>query len=162
MSCAELYLKPTKKTCPRCKRNLSLEDFNKNRADVGDGLQTYCRDCTVVYKRAKYPSLHARHLAYQKVHNKTPIGRFVKYKAAAKSRNLEFTLTFEQFIAFWQQPCYYCQDTTKTVGLDRLNNDEGYITQNVVSCCSVCNLMKRGLSVTDFVKKCKKIAETVR
>lgn len=33
-----------KKWCPRCRRYLALDKFNKNRAQL-DGLNSYCRDC---------------------------------------------------------------------------------------------------------------------
>jgi len=44
-------------------------------------------------------------------------------------------------------------------GVDRVDNSLGYTSGNCVACCATCNLMKRGMSVTDFVSHAKKITE---
>lgn len=35
-------------------------------------------------------------------------------------------------------------------GIDRVNNDLGYINNNVVSCCKTCNLAKSSLTLIEF------------
>jgi len=86
------------------------------------------------------------------------------YKAGAKRRNLEFSLTKEQFKNITSCHCYYC-DAPPTYlygrkelkngkypgnGVDRLDNAEGYVLGNCVACCITCNNAKRELSVPDF------------
>ena len=43
-------------------------------------------------------------------------------------------------------------------GLDRINNDLGYKISNIVSCCGVCNIMKKRLTVEQFIDQARKIA----
>jgi hypothetical protein len=80
-------------------------------------------------------------------------------KYLAKERHISFNLTPEQFKNLWQAPCYYCGSEIKTIGIDRINNNEGYILNNVVSCCKICNFMKGKLSKKVFIINCKKIAK---
>jgi hypothetical protein len=85
---------------------------------------------------------------YHRAQNKTLKGRFRTAKGAAKKRNREFNLTFEQFSQEVIKPCFYCNDHFRKneigtgCGLDRLNNKIGYVVENIVSCCSHCNYLK--------------------
>ena len=80
------------------------------------------------------------------------------YKGAAKHRKLEFAITLEQFMQFWQSKCYYCNDTIERAGLDRIDNERGYTLDNIISCCAICNRMKYTHSQDVFVMQCLKIA----
>jgi hypothetical protein len=42
-------------------------------------------------------------------------------------------------------------------GIDRVDNSIGYEMGNVVTCCVVCNLMKRCHSHSDFISHCRAI-----
>lgn len=42
-------------------------------------------------------------------------------------------------------------------GIDRINNLEGYLTSNVVTCCKECNWLKRIMTYEQFLKKIKDI-----
>lgn len=100
------------------------------------------------------------------------------YMTNAKSRNLEFSLCDEEFRKLTKGNCYYCGSEPKTYsaggknyknkeiqnygiyiynGIDRLNNDLGYTTNNCVSCCESCNKFKLDLNEEDFLNKIKKI-----
>lgn len=74
-------------------------------------------------------------------------------------------LTFEQFKQLAESPCFYCgaKPSNKHVhtknkkrvwlynGLDRLyNNNRKHDADNVVSCCWVCNQMKKIMSIEEF------------
>jgi hypothetical protein len=37
-------------------------------------------------------------------------------------------------------------------GLDRIDNRKGYVSDNIVPCCSDCNLAKRDLSIKAFLE----------
>lgn len=95
---------------------------------------------------------------------------FGHYKRAAKNRKFSFALTFEDCRKLFSQPCYYCGTSpcckTKRFhdsatfaynGLDRVDNARGYEKDNVVSCCKVCNMAKRALSVNDFISMCHRV-----
>ncbi len=89
------------------------------------------------------------------------IRAFHTYKNNAKKREIGFHILFEEFMMFWQQPCAYCHDDIKTIGIDRINNSIGYEVDNLVSCCTKCNWMKSDLSVDGFIEHCKKIIRSI-
>ena len=92
-------------------------------------------------------------------HTKHPIRkRYWDYRYSAKVRGIEFGINYEDFITFWRKPCVYCGKVVKTVGLDRVDNTHGYLNNNIVSCCSVCNRMKGVLTMEEFIKHCRLIA----
>ena len=71
-----------------------------------------------------------------------PKVRFDKGKSDAGRRNKEWGLTFEQYELLIKNECNYCKESIekeKGVGLDRLNNNIGYLVNNVVACCAKCN-----------------------
>jgi hypothetical protein len=96
------------------------------------------------------------------------------YKKNAKKRNHEFTLNDEQLSILFKGNCYYCgiepnfiQKTSGTNqkgnyiynGIDRKDNKIGYIIDNCVSCCKVCNEMKMDRTEDEFLNKIKQIYE---
>jgi hypothetical protein len=42
-------------------------------------------------------------------------------------------------------------------GIDRINNEEGYTSNNTVSCCFTCNRMKGTMSSEEFKIHLKKL-----
>lgn len=81
------------------------------------------------------------------------------YKTNANVHSKSFTLSFKQFLDFWQRPCYYCGIKIDTIGLDRVNNKFGYTIKNVVSCCKIHNFMKGKLDQDSFIKACISVAK---
>ena len=90
---------------------------------------------------------------------KTPKQRYSTYKLGAIKRNHAFELTEEQFMTFWDKPCHYCEQPINGVGIDRLDNTIGYLIDNCVPCCTVCNMMKFKQSYKHFIAKCVQIAK---
>jgi hypothetical protein len=81
------------------------------------------------------------------IFNRRPERRFYVAKRVAKTRSINFSLTFEQYKNLISLPCYYCDnklcDLIQTGGgLDRVNNTLGYELDNVVSCGKICNAIK--------------------
>lgn len=81
------------------------------------------------------------------------------YIKGANARNKSFDLTREQVRTLVQSPCHYCgkgpsntirNDSTKYNGIDRANNNQGYVMGNCVSCCKRCNLAKGTMGYTEF------------
>ena len=101
--------------------------------------------------------MDTRQTLWGKEYRKTPTGKYVKYRREAKYRHVRFGLTLKQFMLFWKQDCYYCGDKIKTIGLDRVNSNIGYVLHNVVPCCVQCNTMKWNYSKQKFLNHCKKI-----
>lgn len=98
---------------------------------------------------------------------------YCSYRSNAISRNLEFNLTKKDFKNIINKNCYYCNaepvesasskiyNNSNTVvkhnGIDRIDNNLGYYVDNCVSCCTTCNMMKKKLSVDDFINHIKLI-----
>ena len=56
--------------------------------------------------------------------------------------------------------CHYCGylSLDKLNGIDRIDNTRGYIVDNCVSCCSICNRMKGSLDYVTYINRCKHIS----
>lgn len=100
--------------------------------------------------------------------------RFIyrNYKYGAKKRGYEFKISFENFCFLLKQRCYYCgaepsnkqilrnaQDEFLYNGIDRKDNSKGYIKDNCVSACSICNRMKLEMSDQEFLLHVAKIID---
>lgn len=88
------------------------------------------------------------------------------YKYNAIKRGFAFDLTDKEFIKLITGNCYYCDSApsntsayykVKYNGIDRVNNKKGYLKQNVVSCCALCNKMKSALTQDEFIDHVLKI-----
>lgn len=84
---------------------------------------------------------------YSKEYEKTPKKRFSNTKNQAKKRDLEFSLSLDDFIDEISKPCSYCSNLLgeKSIfasGLDRKDNSKGYTIDNICSCCWICNSIK--------------------
>jgi hypothetical protein len=88
------------------------------------------------------------------------------YFQGAEKRGLEWTLSSDEFRALVRQNCYYCgrppgnikklHRKTQSIemkysGVDRVDNNKGYIVSNCVPCCAYCNKAKLDSPVADFV-----------
>ena len=73
----------------------------------------------------------------------------------AYSRALLFTISETDFERLVIQPCYYCgfQSSSRLNGIDRIDNNKGYILQNCITCCKMCNLFKNMLHPIEFLDK---------
>ena len=92
--------------------------------------------------------------------NKTDFGK--EGFESLKARNLPFKITLEQFLDYWNNTCYFCGDIIEGIGLDRLDNTKGYVKNNIVACCSTCNMMKKCQQEKEFISNCKKITENFK
>lgn len=84
--------------------------------------------------------------------------RWLCIRADAAKLKREFALSREFFakLATEHPECHYClsQPPKKYYcwGLDRVDNDKGYIEANVVPCCFLCNRMKSTRLVGEFTQ----------
>lgn len=94
------------------------------------------------------------------------------YKNNAKNRKLDFNLSKKQFTELIFQNCFYCGSGLSNVftikhslgdrkliynGIDRVNSDKGYIKNNCVTCCKICNTAKSDMSTADFFNWIKSV-----
>jgi hypothetical protein len=118
-----------------------------------EGESKMCVHCNDIYTTGLEFSLcpkdNARYYSFE---------NFVKsYKKGADKRELEFELTNDDIRELINGNCYYCgqkPDPLKKIGIDRKNNDIGYLIDNVVSCCKMCNMMKHIVESDIFIKQC--------
>ena len=89
---------------------------------------------------------------------------FKIYKRSARLKKLMFEFSEEEFKTLVTQNCYYCNivDEKGFNGIDRMNQQMGYISSNSVSCCSMCNWMKGSLDSATFIKRTRHIHSFVR
>lgn len=95
---------------------------------------------------------------------------FARYKGKAEKRLLSFELTKEQFKQLTTQECRYCgrqphriHTVNKRVGeyvyngIDRVDNDIGYVESNSYPCCYDCNRMKHNMGEKEFLEHIERI-----
>lgn len=93
---------------------------------------------------------------------------FNAYKRTAKLRNLNFSLSIDEFIYLIHGECFYCGEASSNSfklknytivynGIDRKDNSLGYSKENCVSACKFCNFAKGTLTVDEFLRKINKI-----
>lgn len=96
---------------------------------------------------------------------------FKSYQKGAKSRNLDFELSYEEFKDLIFKKCVYCgsegdnnykkQKKYGIVynGIDRIDSNIGYVKGNVVTCCTICNHGKSDFKYDDWVDHLKRLSE---
>jgi len=87
--------------------------------------------------------------------------RRLRIQRSSRKRGIEWGYDNpEDLREFWDAPCHYCGgEVEQRLGLDRIDNDKGYIPGNVVQCCLTCNHMKRSHSVDEWVAHMRKVLE---
>lgn len=96
----------------------------------------------------------------------------LQYKRHAVRRGYSFDIGRAVFESLIRGDCYYCgsppsnlkktkncRDGFKYNGIDRLNSNVGYVENNVVSCCGVCNRAKGSANSDEFIAWVKKVAD---
>lgn len=144
------------KVCVKCNLEKPTSEFHKQKHGKF-GVRADCKSCNV--KRvSKYNSSRPNITEIRQNYNKSDKGIFNRYKndANRRYRNYEFNLTFEQFSELINKECHYCP-TYPSRGVDRVDNKQGYILENCVSCCHRCNEMKMNKSLEEFYSHIEKI-----
>lgn len=93
------------------------------------------------------------------------------YKYQAEKRNLLWNLSDEEALEIMSKPCFYCGTVPNVSrryldhqpfvcnGMDRVDNDQGYVGENVVPCCTNCNRAKRSMRADSFIEWAKKLSD---
>ncbi len=81
------------------------------------------------------------------------------YVKGAKKRGMDFKLKKDTFNSLIIEKCFYCNHFKdgEVNGIDRIDNNIGYIEDNVVSCCQNCNIMKGSQHPLEFIDKLQAI-----
>lgn len=124
------------------------------------------------YFKEEVPKKLKGHIGANRKSNGEPSFKYLlsTYKRNARNREIEFQLTYEQVKMLTKQHCYFCgigplrpvkYHTTKRNenypnhylhnGIDRLDNNKGYIVENCVACCRTCNVAKASQTFEEFL-----------
>jgi hypothetical protein len=134
-----------------------------NKLKTGDTKSCGCLNIDKIIQRRRLPEPWLVSFNYQL--------RSYKYRASRKG--LVFELSREECLALFKGNCYYCGEEPSNIvnvykkkdgssnrtdiidpstadfasnGIDRVNNDIGYISDNCNSCCKTCNYTKIDIS----------------
>lgn len=149
----EYYKNNKEKALSRQKRYYKRNKFlirRKNRKRYNKNWERIRNSATIYYKK---------NTEKFKLRRFSPGVRYGVYKYGAKKKGMEWNLTFEEFMTFWKKPCYYCNSSIETIGLDRIDNKKGYFVQGLVPCCRICNYAKQDLTQLEFIERCEKIVQ---
>ena len=130
------------KYCSKCGIEKPLSEFYPDKRR-NYGLKCYCIECSKKNGSTDY-------------YNPNKKAKYNNYKNKAYNHDRDFKLTYEEFKGIALGNCYYCGDTGYH-GIDRVDNDKGYIKGNCVCCCGICNRMKFNYTKSDFFNHIKKI-----
>lgn len=84
--------------------------------------------------------------------------RMSSQRCGAIKLGREWKLSFEQHQSLVLSSCHYCgTPPAPTNGIDRMDNQVGYIPKNCVPCCWPCNRMKGPMTYTAFIRRCQMI-----
>lgn len=125
--------------------------------DLRRGRTTQCKDC---YSKQRISEADPN----------APIRILMnEYIDGAKSRRLEFLLNFDQFKLLTAQPCFFCREpyslirkskgnqVSKLNGIDRIDSQQGYRWDNIVTACKKCNRAKTNMSLDEFLDWSEKL-----
>lgn len=175
------------KTCTKCKLIKNESDFYKSKSHK-DGLRSWCIDCQKEDNKKREPKYNEYRRQYRKEHQseyrekkrnyyqekkelillgnskwrQTLNGKYVSYRNSANQRKIDWNLTKEDFEKFWQLDCYYCGDKISTIGIDRKNSSIGYEIENILPCCSNCNIIKMDSTYDEHINRIIKIYNNLK
>jgi hypothetical protein len=91
---------------------------------------------------------------YEYSRRRTAKSRWMRSKCNARTRKKEWTIPLEAYENIISNPCKYCNSSIAKEtgsGLDRIDNEKGYILGNVNPCCSSCNRRRsKSMSAQEF------------
>lgn len=84
------------------------------------------------------------------------------YQANCRKIGRIWEFSDEEAAELMSQPCHYCDiQGSPYIGIDRMNNELGYLKTNAVPCCSQCNYAKRTMGYGEFLEYLQRIAKAV-
>lgn len=134
--------KREKDICSKCGQSLTKENCSSSVFKNGYG---YCRSCNSIHRIAD--------------HNKNPEKfKYSILKTTAKKSGRTVAISFEEYsLLVKDKSCLYCGNSLSECifgyGLDRVDNDKGYVSGNCVPCCWSCNMRKGRLEQLGFAPK---------
>ena len=138
------------KNCSVCCKQYDIAEFKGIKPNTETKTCSSCREQN--QKQDKRRDKIHRNLLVKKNINQS----FRSYTKEAKRRNIEFNLSKDNFFDIIKNNCYYCGEMNqekKFNGIDRMDSSVGYLLENCVSCCSLCNYLKNKTPIDIFMKR---------
>ena len=101
---------------------------------------------------------------------------FQNYRLKSSKRGIKFSVKFDEFMEIATSNCYYCGDPPSNIrkytyrdrvflsyynGIDRVDNNKGYVKGNMVPCCRICNKIKSDTTLEVLQTKLGRFLEKV-
>ncbi len=144
------------KTCSVCCKSFTIDMF------VGlNGETKTCKNCRDAFKIAdeKRDKVHVNN--NDRINYNKPQTKYKEYKDRCLEKNIVFELTLDKFTNLIFDKCYYCgtKDNINNKhnieginGIDRMIPRLGYVEENCVPCCKMCNIIKNKHHTDNFLK----------
>ena len=90
----------------------------------------------------------------------TDAASYNQYKTRAENKSLPFVLTENEYNIIINSQCYLCGRKSCEKyknGIDRIDNNLGYVISNVKTCCGSCNHIKKDMSLDELFNKMTEI-----
>ena len=90
----------------------------------------------------------------------TDAASYNRYKTRAENKSLPFVLTENEYNIIINSQCYLCGRKSCEKyknGIDRIDNNLGYVISNVKTCCGSCNHIKKDMSLDELFNKMTEI-----
>lgn len=132
--------------------------MNYRERQINENQEEYLRKCADNQKH--WRELNPEKMLVQNETNKNSSPhQYQIYVQDANKKNVEFSLTYEDFQGITTNPCNYCNEKHDRgfQGIDRIDQTVGYIRGNCVPCCKMCNYMKGSLHKNVFLKRVEHI-----
>jgi len=162
------------KICKVCKIEKQYSEFHKSKHSLG-GVRTTCKECrkeekkeyntrdyVIEKNKRKYQENKESIRKRLKIYYWTLTSQYHEYKKRAKKRNIDFLISKEDCEKYFNTNCYYCNEIISGLGIDRIDNEKGYVLDNIVPCCSKCNFMKHVQNKNNFLKRIKQISDNLK
>lgn len=132
--------------------------MNYRERQLNENQDEYLRKCAENQKKWREQNPEKMIVIKQLNKNSSP-HQYKIYTNRANVKNIEFSLTLEDFQTITNNNCFYCDeaDSRGFQGIDRIDQTIGYIHGNCVPCCKMCNYMKGSLHKTVFLNRMEHI-----
>lgn len=165
-------------SCHYCNYSADTEIIGIDRVDnskdyTTDNVVPACKNCNNI--KFIYPTEffleHCRDIIHKseietpsaewrRFHKKHDIP-YSQYRWEAINVNKrEWGLTPAHYSTFQRQPCYICNYSASSVGIDRKDPLKGYTPENSMPCCTPCNMMKKDMPYDAFIAHVQRIVDT--
>lgn len=119
------------------------------------------RDSYIEKSKEYYQDNKDTILRKNKEYSQTSKGRYTSIKSSAGRREIVFNISFDEFnLIYFKAECFYCGG--QSTGVDRVDNNIGYVSTNCVACCQLCNTMKLDRGFNEFIEHIARVNDRIR